>query len=437
MSPWLFGVLGAAGGVPGFIWEQRLESIITYGGKRKVWHSGNAEWVTNQGNNTISGSTRYQGFIRTNPATGYVNTDSYAFGSGTSPLDGADLYINSNDYISAAGQEGYAPSGTMADSNYTRQWSVSSPTGYSIFSSTALDSSNNAFFVGEIDSSPFNSYAAKGTIIKVTAAGSVAWAKQVGTTSASWFDAVCDSSGNLYVAGRDSAQSGITVAKFNTSGTLQWAKTFTNWYIYDAGLTFTDQGNLLVVGARDVSGVYKPAWAQLDPSSGNSNFNYYMDVTGVPSFNRAHASITPSIYGGNWVAWHIFNGHRTWSAHIKDDGTIDRIVGMSGFDHFVEGMGSSPVDDALYMGQRSNDGSPNSNQAWWNISFQPWSDAIFGTWSNNTIFFDGIGYYSTVTTDSAPSNHASMSVTTSGYTFNMTGPSYFAYNPSFTVNTLV
>lgn len=438
MSSILLGILNsaAAGGVPGFIWEQRLEQSISYGGKRKVWHSGNAEWVTNQGNRTISGDNYYQGFIRVNPETGYVNTNSYAFGQNSSPLDGADLYINSNNYISAAGQMGHGPSGTMADSSYTKQWSVSNGTGYSGFWSTALDNSNNAFFCGQMDSSPLYAYQGKGIVIKVTAAGSVAWAKQVGTTSVSWNSAVCDSSGNLYIAGRESGIAGITVAKLDTNGNLQWAKTFTSWYQYGQGITITDQGNILLVGLEDVSGVYKPAWAQLDPSNGSTNFVHYLNVTGVPSFNRAHASITPSIYGGNWVVWHI-TANRTWSAHIKDDGTIDRMVGFSGFNHWVEGIGSSPIDDALFMGQRGNDGSPNTDQAWWNISYQPWSDAIFGTWSGNVIFFDAIGYYSTVTNGTAPTDNGSMSVISSSYTFSMTGPNYFAYNPSFTVNTLV
>jgi len=93
----------------------------------------------------------------------------------------------------------------------------------------AVDSAANIYCAGCTQSFGAGSYDA--LLLKYESSGALGWAKTWGGSNDDFFHAVAvDSSGNMYCAGRTSSFGGgsddALLLKYNSSGTLQWAKTW-------------------------------------------------------------------------------------------------------------------------------------------------------------------------------------------------------------------
>ncbi|MDB9450838.1 Calx-beta domain-containing protein, partial [Dolichospermum circinale] len=186
------------------------------------------------------------------------NDNIYVLGStagafaGNTNVSGFDVFVSK-----------YNSSGTQA---WVKQLG-SSGNNYVGINGISTDSTGNVFITGYTDGT-FSGNTSLGSldgfVAKYSTTGTLDWVQQFGTTSDDYSIASkTDSAGNTYVAGWTSGQlTGNTalggydgfLAKYNTSGTRLWVKQFgTNSNDYANGLSIDKLGNIYVSGWTDGS----------------------------------------------------------------------------------------------------------------------------------------------------------------------------------------
>lgn len=162
----------------------------------------------------------------------------------------------------------------------------------------ASDSSGNVYAVCGINASYYNGY-----LVKYNTSGTLQWQRTVATGSGSSYlrDVAVDSSGNVYVTGITSyggATIRMFVAKYDSSGTNLWARELYSGSapVYGYGLGLDSSGNVYVCGYYlydyimcmakwNSSGVIQ--WQrQLSGYSSRKSYGYdvAVDSDGVPAF---------------------------------------------------------------------------------------------------------------------------------------------------------
>jgi uncharacterized delta-60 repeat protein len=145
-------------------------------------------------------------------------------------------------------------------------------------SSLTIDSSDNIYMTGAVYSAPTHY---DFLTIKVNTSGAIQWARTFGGSDADYAESIItDSSGNVYVHGRTSSYGPGTgaflIAKYNSSGTLQWQKTL--------GGTSTDTGNAVAI---DSSGnVYIGGNGQNDNAGTRDYYFAKFDSSGTLQWQR-------------------------------------------------------------------------------------------------------------------------------------------------------
>jgi hypothetical protein len=121
----------------------------------------------------------------------------------------------------------------------------------------AIDSSGNPYFCGSGDIGGTDDEC---LIAKYDESGAVTWQRILGeaTYDQTASDIVLDSYGNVYISGfyylSVSGSEGI-IAKYNTSGTIQWQRRLSGYtYVSVYGITVDSSGNIYACGLADSSG---------------------------------------------------------------------------------------------------------------------------------------------------------------------------------------
>ena len=198
--------------------------------------------------------------------TGISNMPSYWIATlgGTGNDVAFSVAIDSSGNIIVAGYTTSSGSGgsdfliAKYNSSGTLQWQKTlGGTGMDEARSVAIDSSGNIIVAGYTTSS--GSGGSDFLIAKYNSSGTLQWQKTLGgTLSDVAFSVAIDSSGNIIVAGY-TASSGsggnvVLIAKYNSSGTLQWQKTLGgtgNEIVYSFAIDSSD--NIIVAGYIDDS----------------------------------------------------------------------------------------------------------------------------------------------------------------------------------------
>jgi uncharacterized delta-60 repeat protein len=127
----------------------------------------------------------------------------------------------------------------------------------------AIDSSDNVYVSGVTESAGAGS--TDSILAKYNSSGTLQWQRILGATSFDRFESIAfDSSGNVYVGGSTYAGAGgqdFLLAKYNSSGTLQWQRTF--------GGASNDAGYGVAVDSSD--NVYISGWTY-SAGAGNQDF---------------------------------------------------------------------------------------------------------------------------------------------------------------------
>jgi hypothetical protein len=119
----------------------------------------------------------------------------------------------------------------------------------------ALDSSSNVYFCGNSDTSGSNDI----QVVKYNSSGTIQWQRRLGGADDDrGFGIAIDSSSNVYVCGfsNNSGSYDIQLAKYNSSGTIQWQRKLGSASSSSFGLALaTDSSdNLYVCGYNNASG---------------------------------------------------------------------------------------------------------------------------------------------------------------------------------------
>lgn len=185
-------------------------------------------------------------------------------------------------YRNISGSNGWYSMVVKYNSSGTRQWvrelrdsSVSSYSGTYHYG-LALDSSANVYVVGRGNDSAGEP---QGMLHKYNSSGTRQWARKLTDANSSFHNAqlravAVDSSGNSYTAGNGQNSSGVNIgyiAKYNTSGTIQWKRNLvmSTYTTATTGIVIDSSGNSYLVGWNTTSSGGREAFIAKYNTSGS------------------------------------------------------------------------------------------------------------------------------------------------------------------------
>jgi uncharacterized delta-60 repeat protein len=251
-----FGFL-AKTGIGGPYWIGTLGDVgADFGYAIAVDSSGNV-YVTGQINSQGAGSadvliTKYDtsGTIQWQRILGGGGND---YGYGIAVDSSGNVYVTGRTNSQGAG--GFDVLITKYDTSGTIQWQrrlggSSSDYGQGI----AVDSSGNVYVTG-YTASPSGGVQNDVLIAKYDTSGTIQWQRTLGDVdSDEGYGIAVDSSGNVYVAGIATSAINVLIAKYNTSGTIQWQRRLGAGSDYGRGIAVDSSGNVYVTGQINSQG---------------------------------------------------------------------------------------------------------------------------------------------------------------------------------------
>ena len=302
-----------------------------------------------------------------------IDSSSNVFVAGTTDDDGAGLQ---DFHISK-----YNSSGTLQWQRTLGGSSREYGTGITV------DSSGNAIIVGHTNSTGPGSYSV--LVAKYNTSGTIQWQRSIGASSADYGeDVVTDSSDNIYIVGQGTPTNGygVQITKLNSSGTAQWHRQLGgtnsesgNEYGYAIDVDSSD--NIYVAGktsSERVSGMnegYENAFLAKYNSSGTLQWQRILGHTQATGQLRAYSVAVgddDSIYYSGNIQDSDGN-HKTLSAKYNSSGTIiwqremdtgsgidwGKGIFVKGDDMFISGrtnnIGAGAID--VFVAKLPNNGS--------------------------------------------------------------------------------
>jgi hypothetical protein len=333
--------------------------------------SGTVQWAT-----SIGGTSADLGIDIATDSLGNVYLVGYYSGTatfGSTTLTGAGSY----DVFVAK----YDTSGTV-------QWATSiGGTDSEIGNGIATDSNGNVYVTGNYRSSITigsttltNSGFDDVFVAKYDTSGTVQWATSIGGTSTdNGYGIATDSNGNVYVIGEYNSGSitigsttltgagsyDVFVAKYDTSGTVQWATSIggTNSE-YGRGIATDSNGNVYVIGGY--SGTLTIGSTTLTGAGSNDAFVAKYDTSGTvqwatsiggTSYDNGYGIATDSggnVYvTGNYSSGSITIGSTTLTSAGSDDAFVAK-YDTSGTVQWATSIGGTSTDLGIDIATDSN-----------------------------------------------------------------------------------
>ena len=274
-------------------WQRSLDNAGTsdYGYGIAVDGSGNV-YVTGQAN--ASTSTAAYVFIAKYDTTGVIQWQVVLDNSGVTDAGyGIAVDGSGNVYVTGSANTGTAGYIFIAkyDTTGVIQWQRTLDTaliadiGYGI----AVDGSGNVYVTGQANGSvATTSYV---YIAKYNTSGVIQWQRSLDTASLSdtGYGIAVDGSGNVYVTGQANGSSSVSycfIAKYDTTGAIQWQRSLDTASVYDTGrgIAVDGSGNVYVTG-------------QANTSTASYVFIAKYDTTGVIQWQRKLDTASNVDYG--------------------------------------------------------------------------------------------------------------------------------------------
>jgi uncharacterized delta-60 repeat protein len=179
-------------------------------------------------------------------------------GNGIAVDSSGNVYVTG--YTSSQGSGGNDVLIAKYNNSGTIQWQrtlggIDSDYGTSI----AVDSSGNVYIGGYTRSQSAGGFDV--LITKYNTSGTIQWQRTLGGSAFDYGTSIAvDSSGNVYVAGyayspSGGAQPDVLITKYDTSGTIQWQRTLGgSGYDFGYGIAVDSSGNVYITGYTDSQG---------------------------------------------------------------------------------------------------------------------------------------------------------------------------------------
>ena len=204
--------------------------------------------------------------------------------------------------------------------------------GYEYGYGIALDSSGNVYIGGQTGSTGAgqNDF----LIAKYNSGGSIQWQRTLGGTGNDSGQAVAvDSSGNVYITGyQESAGAGsydFLIAKYNTSGTIQWQRTLGGTGVdFGRAIAVDSSGNVYVTGQSHSVGANAPDFiiAKYN-TSGTIQWQRTLGGTGSESGFAITVDNLGSVYVTGQTASAGYGSNDFLTAKLPDDGSLTGTYG--------------------------------------------------------------------------------------------------------------
>ena len=173
------------------------------------------------------------------------------------------------------------------------------------FENVALDSNGNVYCVGECRPQT-HSTLSDFLFAKYNSSGTLQWYKMIGGSSNDpGTDLVIDSSDNIYAIGHVGSDGAGSfdqyIAKYNSSGTMQWDKTY-GFSSTDRGygVTLNSSGNLIMVGNVRPSS-YRNSIAIINSSTGAVIDATFFSDSSVPNYFSVDTDSEGNIYAAGYA----------------------------------------------------------------------------------------------------------------------------------------
>jgi len=294
-------------------------------------------------------------------------------GIGTDIANG--VAIDSSNNIIVVGYTDTAGAGNIYvliakyDSSGILQWDRTlGGTGTELAYSVATDSSDNIVVVGQTDSDGAGS--ADTIIAKYNSSGVLQWERTLGGTSSDYANGVTiDSSDNIIIAGRCSSDGAggadFLIAKYNPSGVLQWDKTLggTGTDIAN-GVAIDSSDNIIVVGQSNSDGNFYDTVVAKYNSSGSLQWDRVYGINGAhneigfdvavdSSDNIIIVGYTPAVGAGS---------NDAFIAKYNSSGSLqwDRVLGGTGSE-IGYGVAIDSSDNIIIAGRTDSDGAGSND----------------------------------------------------------------------------
>lgn len=224
------------------------------------WEQGNAITVDSSGNSYVVGQSQESDFgiqLAKYDSNGTIQWQRRLNGSVDDYGRGVGVDSSGNVYL--AGSVGVQGHLAKYDSSGTIQWQkrIGGSASVSI-EALAVDGDGNLYIAGSVIPSSQN-----GFIAKYNSSGTLQWQKRLGAANTVYFQAISlDSSGNVYTAGTTSVDGteDIVIAKYNSSGALQWQRLFgggtSNESSQGTGISIDSSGNVYLAGTTNLYGEF-------------------------------------------------------------------------------------------------------------------------------------------------------------------------------------
>jgi hypothetical protein len=273
----------------------------------------------------VEGNVYVSSNLEVGGANLFVDTQTSRVGLGTRTPE-STLHVEGNVYVSSNLEvDGSTISGTIVSDQVPNvSWAKSignwgSDSGYGI----ATDSSGNVYVVGKyydtVDFGPSTSlthtFSTDSFVAKYDTSGKVLWATSIGGTSAEYgFGIATDSAGNVYVTGYYSGEiiigsttltnagsSDAFVAKYDTSGIFEWAKSIGGTGSeFGQGIATDSAGNVYVTGRYSGTAYFEPSTSLSSVNGSIDVFVAKYDTSGI--FEWAKSIGGTSFDFGNGIA---------------------------------------------------------------------------------------------------------------------------------------
>jgi hypothetical protein len=169
-----------------------------------------------------------------------------------------------------------------------QDWSVWYNDGqYSVATSVFYDSSGNVYTGGY--------HASDNYFVKMNSSGTLQWARSFGGGQGFPQQGAVDSAGNVY-ATHNTAGNVAYLVKFNSSGTVQWQRSITGsaGTGNTGGVEVLDDNNILIIGSAS-DGTNVNAFQMIVPADGSKTGTY---TVGGKTMNYLASSLSISSKGG-------------------------------------------------------------------------------------------------------------------------------------------